>query len=91
MKKYILLGIVVFAMFLVQPVWARTQRTLTEQVNEENVFNKMSDYFTTLGKSDVNTAAIKRQRHEQRRLNRLKSLRHKKEQAERRRFEDLSK
>ena len=87
MKKNVLAVVVVFMMFAVEPVWARIP-PLTEQVNEENPFNKITDYFATLGKSDVNQDAIKRQRHEQRRLNRLRSRQHKKEEAEKRRLEN---
>ena len=81
-------GAISLLLFIAHPVWAKSQPTLSDRVNTENAFNKVTDYFASLGKSDVNKAALKRERHEQRRRNRLRSLQQKKEQAEMRRLEN---
>ena len=88
MKRYVSAALIVFALFTAREAWANNRPTVSDRVNEENIFNTMSDYFSTFGKSDVNKAAIKQQRHEQRRRNRLRSLQHKKEAAQRRRLEN---
>ena len=88
MKKYLSLTLIMIA-FMAQPVWAKNHaQTVAEKVNKENIFNKVTDYLATVGKSDVSKFAIKNQRHEERRRNRLKTLNRKKELAEENRLEN---
>ena len=43
-----------------------------ERASEDSVFNRMGDWFATIGKSDEEKAAIKAERREKRRIKREK-------------------
>ena len=63
------------------PAFAQKEKSsVSEQVNRVTMFNEVTDYFATMGKSDVQKAAIKKDRQEKRRLQRLKDLQEKKQE-----------
>ncbi len=53
--------------------------TTADKLNEVNLFNRVTDSIATMGKSDVQAAAIKKERQEQRRIKRLQKLQKKKQ------------
>ena len=82
---------VIFFSLIVQSSWAgNTKPSVTEQVNKVNIFNRMTDYWGTLEKNDIEKANIIQQRKEERRVKRLQSLQRKKQQEQRRREEKIT-
>ncbi len=64
----------------VDAVWAQqTKPTVAQRVNDVNVFNKVSDFAATVGKSKKEKAQILEIRKEERRLQRLRDLQAKKQ------------
>ena len=65
------------------PVWAETKHlSKTDKLNNVNAFNKVTDYFATMGKTDLQKASSLQERKAQRRAKRLQSLQSKKQKAQ---------
>ena len=82
MLRFIFVMVVFFSL-IVQPVWAaKPKPSVPDRVNKVNVFNKATDYWSTLGKTDIEKAGILKGRKEERRVTRLQSLQRKKNQQQ---------
>ena len=91
MLRFIFVMVVFFSL-IVSPLWAEnSQPTVADQVNKVNVFNRVTDYWTTLEKNDIEKKSIINQRKEERRVRRLQVLQKKKEQEQQRREDKISK
>ena len=69
----------VIVLGLAVPAFA-AEKTVAQQVNDVNMLNQVTDYFATAGRSDVQKAAILKERKEQRRLARLRKLQKQKQE-----------
>lgn len=90
MFRSILVMIMLISLFI-QPLWAQNPKpSVAEQVNKVNVFNRITDYWATLEKNDIERATIIKQRREERRLKRLQALQLKKNQEQQRKAQQMT-
>ena len=88
MKKIVLAAAILS--LSVAPAFADgNKKPVSEKVNEVNIFNKISDHLATIGKSDVQKAAILKKRKEARRLQRLKDQQKKQEKENERKIREI--
>ena len=78
MKK--ITGLIIVFLLTAQAAFAGGEKpSVTEKLNDVNLFNQVTDSLATMGKSDVQKSAIKKERQEQRRIKRLQNLQKKKQ------------
>ncbi len=96
MNRLIMIGVILFSCAMTWIASASQEETsqLTPQqktVNRQTLLNDITDYFATVGESDLKKASIIKERKDLRRVNRLKKLSRQKSQEALRKEKEMIK